>query len=205
MSLSQQGRGASHHAVSPSQRRIRHLTSIHVANFTPFPVRDEFTSALSKPSEQPQYADHGHLSDDLDVTLGRKRGRRRSATLLSATNLSASPDSQKGVAEHGSITVSPARKRTPSKASIPGVKIRSGTNGPPIAARPMRQRTISASSSNSHITLYDAPMAMSGSLNSMHGILRDTLQPALEKILSSRLVETFITVSVPAEDSPKGS
>ena len=194
-------------SVSPyrPQRRIRHLASIHVANFTPFPVRDEFTSALSKPSEQPQYAGHGHLSDDLDVTLGRKRGRRRSATLLSAHNLSSSPDSQMGVAEHAQPTAPPARKRRPSKASFIGAKTRSVTNGPPSTARPMRQRTISASSSISHAASLDASIVLNGSFNTLHGILRDTSQPALEKILSSRLVETFITVSIPPEELGRGT
>lgn len=93
-----------------------------------------------------------------------------------------------------------------SRASIPGSKTRSSGGGPPPTRPSQRHRTISASSTNSQSTILDLPIDTSvSSVSSSHGVLRDTSQPALEKILSSRLVETFITISVPPDACPKSS
>lgn len=186
-------------SLSCIQRRVRHITSIQVRNLTPFPVRDEFASALTQPSEQSQFTTHGHFSDDLDVTIGRKRGRRRSST--STINHSVVNGAE---AELGSNSVGgTVRKRTLSRTSVassvgstPNAKGRA--IGPPVVRPGIRPRTISTASSNSHGT-------MSG-LESLHtsislsGFLKDTSQDALEHIVHSRLVETFLTVSIHTSD-----
>jgi hypothetical protein len=53
---------------------------VQVRNLTPFPVRDAFASALTQPSARSQFNAHGNLSDDLDITVGRRLGRRISTT-----------------------------------------------------------------------------------------------------------------------------
>jgi UV radiation resistance-associated gene protein len=70
--------------------------SIQVRNLTPFPVRDAFASALLQPSEQSQFTAHGHLSDDLDLTIGRKRSRRISANSFNTIRRRKSEDGTVG-------------------------------------------------------------------------------------------------------------
>ncbi len=189
--------------ISSAQRRVRHITSIQVRNLTPFPARDEFASALSQPSERPQFGVHGHLSDDLDVTLGRKRGRRRSSTSLSNVITQGYLDLDTGVGDSVHSVESTPRKRTISRASTstvmgtglsPGSKGRPTSKGPFIARPGYRQRTISASSSNSLLPS-SAPSAERLCPSSFRGFLRDTSQAGLEGIIGSRLVETFITMT----------
>ncbi|PSS37189.1 hypothetical protein PHLCEN_2v960 [Hermanssonia centrifuga] len=193
--------------ISSAQRRVRHITSIQVRNLTPFPARDEFASALSQPSERPQFGAHGHLSDDLDVTLGRKRGRRRSSTSLSNVITQGYLDLDTGVGDSAHSMESTPRKRTISRASTstvmgtglsPGSKGRPTSKGPFTARPGHRQRTISASSSNSLLTS-SATSAERLLPSSFRGFLRDTSQAGLEGIIGSRLVETFITMTTYTE------
>jgi UV radiation resistance-associated gene protein len=172
-----------------------------VRNLTPFPFRDEFAAALVQPSEQPQFTAHGHLSDDLDLTVSRKRGRKRSCT--SVSSLSWHPSSEhdaQGVPE------SSGRKRALSRASTYSVGVTSTPKTKPssssVPARPLlRQRTVSAASSSSFAasSLYDSTIPASISLS---GFLQDTSQDALEHIVHSRLVETFLTLTAAPSETP---
>ncbi|KAI0090044.1 UV radiation resistance protein and autophagy-related subunit 14-domain-containing protein [Irpex rosettiformis] len=180
------------------QRRIRHITSLQVRNFTPFPVRDEFASALIQPSEQPQFTAHGHLSDDLDLSVNRRRGRGRSSTSVSTISWQQAPGYEPQDASQSS-----GRKRTISRASAASTtavgatsipKGRSSGHSVPAATRPpLRQRTLSTASSISVGTSRSHDIAVHPTL-SLSGFLQDTSQEALEHILQSRLAETFLTL-----------
>ncbi|KAL0576378.1 hypothetical protein V5O48_005599 [Marasmius crinis-equi] len=163
------------------ERRIRHVTSIQVCNLTPFPLRDAFASALSKPTEPSQFATHGHLPDDLDATLSRKRGRRISSTSIVTLR---SLHSEEGASARD--TSPTTRKRTTSTTSA--TRQMSGRN--------QRARTVSISSAHNHST---------PSLNDSYGheppkvvpsTLSDNSQLGLERVLRGRLVETFLAIHV---------
>ncbi|KAG5715908.1 UV radiation resistance-associated gene protein [Termitomyces sp. T112] len=189
------------HETALTDRRIRHITAIQVHNLTPFPARDSLASALSQPAEQSQFTSHGHLSDDLDVTMQRKRSRRTS------TNSHRSVPSEDGSRNEGSIVGSTSTERG-SKTSGSRIHCLEGTDhrqyptsGSTPTTRPHRARTTSmASSIRSHI---------SGPSNSLYGGSTSTLTPPinsmssdnsqaeLENVIQSRLVETFITITIP--------
>ncbi|KAJ3006293.1 hypothetical protein NUW54_g3991 [Trametes sanguinea] len=189
-------------------RRVRHITSIQIRNLTPFPARDALASALTKPAEQPQFTPYGHLSDDLDVTVGRKRGRRFSAA--SSTFSGPKGDDESG---HGSVDRSgepTLRRRASSRASIPlsssagsstsKLGRRPSTAGASPATRPAhRPRTLSHASSPSQNA--GSSSHLSGDIGTstssiFPGLFQNTSQKHLEKILQSRLVETFVTISL---------
>ncbi|KAI0271615.1 hypothetical protein BC834DRAFT_452704 [Gloeopeniophorella convolvens] len=173
---------------------LRHVSRIQIRNFTPFPARDAFASALTQPSEQSQFTEFGRFSDDLDVTLTRKRARKISSTSI-ATLKSQGADGQAsddswavGSASSGDLR---GRKRTMSRASARelGQAASSGSHPPPSGTgayfRPNRPRTLSISSS------------VSGKgTAAMDGLWQTHTQKMLEKVLQSRLVETFITVTI---------
>ncbi|GBE78528.1 hypothetical protein SCP_0114170 [Sparassis crispa] len=196
-------------SLSLTPRRIRHVSSIQVRNLTPFPVRDAFASALKQPSEQPQFTSHGHLTDDLDVTIGRKHGRRFS-TASSTTLSSVRIEAEVGQHETDHTTEFGVRKRTTSRASMssglsspssPSLGRRYSVTAAVPTVRPFhRPRTISVASSAARAS-FTSP-AISGEPGtsksaSFSGLLRDTSQTGLEKVLQSRLVETFITIRLP--------
>ncbi|KAI8983346.1 UV radiation resistance protein and autophagy-related subunit 14-domain-containing protein [Trametes punicea] len=202
--------GLNDHAAPalPLPRRVRHITSIQIRNLTPFPARDALASALTKPSEQPQFTPYGHLSDDLDVTVGRKRGRRFSAASSTFSGLRGEDESAHGGTDHpGERTL---RRRTSSRASIP-LSTSAGSSSPKLARRPStaggspparsthRSRTLSHASSRSQHA--GSSSHLSGDMGTSAStifpdLFRDTSQKNLEKILYSRLVETFITITL---------
>ncbi|KIJ68818.1 hypothetical protein HYDPIDRAFT_107065 [Hydnomerulius pinastri MD-312] len=106
------------HAEGYFQRRLRHITSVQIRNLTPFPVRDAFASALSQPAAHSQFTPLGNLSDDLDVTLLRKRSRRISTTSVNTLknipvdDITSASDDVKGSAEGR------GRRRTQSRLSF---------------------------------------------------------------------------------------
>ncbi|KAJ7785736.1 hypothetical protein B0H16DRAFT_1753588 [Mycena metata] len=177
-----------------SQRRARHITSIQVRNLTAFPVRDAFASALSQPAEQPQFNAPGYFSDDLDVTLARKRSRRISANSIATYK---SFKSDEGA---GDDSESPRGRRTMgSRLSFHG----GGSVGPASKAptiRAHRPRTSSMTSSLNSSVQSSAALANSVVPAPFSANLPDHSQTGLEKVIKARLFETFIAVSV--EPSP---
>ncbi|KIM84680.1 hypothetical protein PILCRDRAFT_818278 [Piloderma croceum F 1598] len=200
-----------------SRRRIRHITSIQVRNLTPFPVRDAFASALLQPSEQSQFTSHGHLSDDLDVTVGRKRSRRISANSFNTIKSRKSEEGTMGDEVQSYGMGSPehrGRLRRGSKVSYSGggsSGLSTGTGssgrgfpsaGTTPTVRPNRPRTSSMASSNSsHFRVQTpsvtAPSSLTGPVF-FSAMLPDNSQKGLEKVIKSRLVETFISITVPS-------
>ncbi|KAH9177034.1 hypothetical protein EDB89DRAFT_1937769 [Lactarius sanguifluus] len=124
---------------------LRHITRIQIRNFTPFPARDAFASALTQPRTRKTSLD-GHTSDESPPDL---RARKRTVSRVSTRESSASV----GPGNHPPL---------------------SGTG---TASKTNRPRTLSMSSS------------VSGKAWQSH------TQKTLEKVLRSRLVETFVTVT----------
>lgn len=183
-----------------TQRRIRHITAIQIRNLTPFPVRDAFASALTQPSEQPQFSSHGHLSDDLDVTLSRKRSRRISTASAAAHG---SLWSDEGAVEDGFQPGVVGEKERKSSASRVSFSSEAGSRGRPYSAsgstptvRPYRHRTSSAASHLSGPS-NSSSVPSGGLISPLTTILPDNSQPGLEKVINARLVETFLALYVP--------
>ena len=189
------------------QPLLRHITRVQIKDFTPFPARDALASALSQPSGQSQFTAIGSLSDDLDIAFARKRPRKLSSASV-ATVGSFSIDSTGGT-EHGggagdgAVQDSTGRRRTLSRTSgNQGSALGTSYSSeqirrpPPVAGsgptiRSHRPRTTSTTSRNSTHNSYGT------SLPSL-GLWPDHSQKALEKALQSRLVETFMTMTIPS-------
>ncbi|THU90759.1 hypothetical protein K435DRAFT_864021 [Dendrothele bispora CBS 962.96] len=169
------------------QYRIRHVTSIQVRNLTPFPVRDSLTAALSKPTEQRELVNHGHVSDDLDASLSLKRTRRTSTHSISTLRSLRSDDGET-LNERG-------RRRTDSKVNFqeekrPRASSSTARTAPTI--RPHRVRTTSLVSS-----LFAPHHSSQDSIDYRFSVSPDDhSQTTLEKIIQSRLVETFVGIIV---------
>lgn len=190
------------------QRRLRHLTSIQIRNLTPFPVRDAFASALSQPATYSQFTPLGNLSDDLDVTLLRRRPRRISTTSVN-TLKNVPMDDVAGEMRGGGEAR--GRRRTQSRVGFPAggsVGPTSGlgnalsrslvTNTSTPGARQTRNRTTSTISSHGlSASISSAASTNSISNNPISTLYFDHSQRTLEKVVRSRLVETFITITVP--------
>lgn len=192
-----------------NQRRIRHITAIQIRNLTPFPVRDAFTSALSQPVEQSQYAIPG-TTDDLGIISSRKRARKLSTTSTTA-RLNAKPDD--GLHDGGTInTFAEQRGRKASGAKVDfssggGTLGRTSNQGAlsfapsrsPLTARPQRPRTTSKTSSTSSRVAASASniLGSPSAVTTASALLPDHSQTGLEKVISSRLTETFITIAIP--------
>jgi UV radiation resistance-associated gene protein len=181
------------------QRRLRHIEYVQVRNLTPFPVRDAFASALTQPSARPQFNAHGNLSDDLDITIGRRQGRRVSTT-STHTSKSIKSDADDGPP----LTPSQSgRKRSSSKASSQ-VEPQSPLVGGSVRRISQRSRHVphpSSIGSSSNVRRREATAGSSTTTttaaSSVSRVFSDLSQTGLETVVNSRLVETFITVSVP--------
>lgn len=194
-------------------------------NLTPFPVRDAFASALLQPSEQPQFTAYGHLSDDLDLTVGRRRTRRISTHSLNTLRSTKLEDGTKGEDVQGSSTSSPehrGRMRAGSRISFSsagslGPSASAGTSSRTfsttgvastfrISNRPRTSSTTSSVGSNIHPPVPSA-MIHSSSTGpvSLSAMLPDNSQKGLEKVIKSRLVETFISITVAPSSLKTGS
>jgi hypothetical protein len=185
---------------------LRHITHIQVRNFTPFPARDAFASALTQPSEQSQFTPYGSLSDDLDVALARKRTRR----LSSASSVTAKSQGFEDQANEESHAVGPGllgdqrvRKRTVSRVSVREFPTGMSSGGyPPLSGTGTASGT--ASKTNYPRTL---PLTSSASGKGMVPTVtlwQSHTQSTLEKVLQSRLVETFIAIDVPSSLKQSG-
>ncbi|KAK0232827.1 UV radiation resistance protein and autophagy-related subunit 14-domain-containing protein [Armillaria fumosa] len=177
-----------------SQKRIRHITSIQVRNLTPFPVRDEFASALSQPSEQPQFSSHGHLTDDLDISLTSKRSRRVSLNSVATFRSKKSDDVVEGQGPGDSAAVSRGRTRAGSRASSAGVSSKFASGSAPI----IRRYRASSNASSLGVTLsgLDVSALASTSTAPYNTLLHNHTQTELEGVIRTRLVETFLSITV---------
>ncbi|KAF9454951.1 hypothetical protein P691DRAFT_799958 [Macrolepiota fuliginosa MF-IS2] len=184
------------------QRRIRHIDCVQICNFTPFPVRDTVTSALSQPVEPSQLNTLGHSSDDLDM-LARRRTRKISSTSTATKSSGRQEDDETSL-----LLETRGRKFSHSRRSLTSGSLGPNASppgmpripyGPPQAAR-RRGRTNSVASSmsgqakpSSHFS-QGVSVPVTGSSFSM--ILPDISQQGLEKVIDSRLIETFLAITV---------
>ncbi|CAA7260021.1 unnamed protein product [Cyclocybe aegerita] len=194
-------------------RRIRHVTGVQIRNLTPFPVRDAFTSALAQPAEPSHFSATG-ATDDLGAILSRKRTRRVS-TNSTATRRSLKWDDV--IVEQDKVASPETRGRASSGTKITFADVRNVSTSPSKphsfttsrsshSMRSQRARTNSmTSSSSSHLAGSTVPLGSSSTL-STHPFSPGNSQSALERIIGSRLVETFIVVSIPEKpDVDSGS
>ncbi|EIN13207.1 hypothetical protein PUNSTDRAFT_139842 [Punctularia strigosozonata HHB-11173 SS5] len=195
------------------QRRIRQVTSFQIRNLTPFPVRDAFASALSQPSESSQFTPSGHFSDDLDVTVSQARKRsRKSSTTSIGTLRSVSSIKEEAGSERGRRTVpntssspkvgfSPDARRVKQEKEGPQTRRFSGSGASTSSAqgtpRPGRKNSASSTTSHTRPSLASAPSTSAFSIPTSSAFRLDTSQRGLEKVIKSRLVETFIVIRVP--------
>lgn len=193
--------------VTP-QHLLRHISCIQIKNLTPFPARDDLTTALSQPAEQSQFTAFGNLSDDLDVALSWQRSRRISTNSVRTIgehsgipkerrgSSSSTPDyrGRKRTMSSGMLGES-ALARSPSLEKPHPQHHPTSSSGPTV--RPNRQRTTSmASFASNH---YPFPFGTSATSTALWP---ETSQVALEKVLQDRLVETFVTLTALPDDPP---
>lgn len=187
------------------QRRLRHVEYVQVRNLTPFPVRDAFASALTQPSARPQFNAHGNLSDDLDIIIGRRLSRRVSTT---STHTSKSIKSDADDGPQPSLTDSGGK--LPSSKGSSQAEPQSPFAGGSARRLSQRSRHVphsssAGSSSGRRRDVTTGSLATTTTAtSSVSRVFSDLSQTGLETVINSRLVETFITVSVPGvpiEDS----
>ncbi|KAH8101369.1 hypothetical protein BXZ70DRAFT_88447 [Cristinia sonorae] len=182
-------------------RRVRHLTAIQICNLSPSPVRDTLAHALAQPSEQPQFTSNGRLSDDLDITLGRKRTRKiSSASVATTRSIRWENERARGESSTKKSVSSPSHSPVISDSSSArrrNVTASSTSTRPYI--RPRAQSSASFTSS-----LYELSLD-NGQPNSafIPTLLRDTSQAGLERVFQSRLIETYVAVSIPNSQSSR--
>jgi hypothetical protein len=158
--------------------------------------------------EQSQYAVPG-TTDDLGIISSRKRARKLSTTSTTA-RLNAKPDD--GPHEGGINSFAEQRGRKASGARVDfssggGTLGRTSNQGAlsfapsrsPLTARPQRPRTISKTSSTSSRVAASASniLGSASAVTTASVLLPDHSQTGLEKVISSRLTETFITIAIP--------
>ncbi|KAG9100842.1 hypothetical protein FS749_012561 [Ceratobasidium sp. UAMH 11750] len=179
--------------LSGNQRRVRHIQGIYVKNLTPFPIRDHASSALQHALPAP-ILQH---SDDTDLALARRRSRRTSQnSIVTLRTARAEAHRDESPEKHSTLETPRARTRP---AGPPVSFPRAGPSGSP-PAHLRRQRSTSHASLGSqasgthsrdvpHSGLPTSPSATAGSF------FHYPSQRNLEKVMSSRLVETFVTLS----------
>ncbi|CAE6518222.1 unnamed protein product [Rhizoctonia solani] len=188
--------------LAGNQRRLRHIQGVYVKNLTPFPLRDHASSALQHTAPTPII----QLSDDTDLVLARRRGRRISQNSVVTLRTLRSDTHSEETAEKSGETPRSSRTRP---AGPPVSFSRAGpSNSPPAHLRRQRStshtslgsiRTGSHSRDASVTTPPTSPPASSSSF------LYDASQRSLEKVMSSRLVETFVTLSALEVDNQRTS
>ncbi|KJA29339.1 hypothetical protein HYPSUDRAFT_211221 [Hypholoma sublateritium FD-334 SS-4] len=187
-------------------RRTRHITEIQIRNLTPFPVRDAVTTALTQPTEHSQFSAPG-VVDDLGAIVSRKHTRKAS-TASSSTRFNLKWE--EGILEQSDRKPSSeSRERRTSTSST--VNLNASTSSsksiPPSSSsrsvrslRGHRPRTSSMTSSSS-IHLASSMFSTGESSTAIPPAPSDNSQASLEKIINSRMVETFITISLPLANS----
>ncbi|PPQ67414.1 hypothetical protein CVT25_005993 [Psilocybe cyanescens] len=154
-----------------------------IRNLTPFPLRDSFTSSLSHPLDLARTT-----TDDIASVLSRKRSRKSSTR-----------PTLNGIFEGDVVVQSRGRTSSTSTVTLPNAPTSASpasiVSSPPRSThsvRILRPRTNSTTSVNSSLPAY-----------ATRSFLPDNSQAALQNIIASRLVQTFITISIPANTPPQ--
>lgn len=162
-------------------------------------MRDAVTSALAQPVEPSQLNALGHLADDINI-LSRRRSRKLSAT---STNTKSSSRQEDEDNRYSFIESRDPRSRRVMTAGVsessPGVSDAPRTQyGSPQSAR-RRRRTNSVASSMSgqaKASILFNPGASVPVPGSFSVMIPDISQQGLEKAIASRLIETFLTITI---------
>ncbi|KAL5495644.1 hypothetical protein ACEPAI_1107 [Sanghuangporus weigelae] len=188
--------------LSLPQPCLRHITSIQIRNLSPFPARDSLASALTQRSSiLPSGPGNGSVSasDDADVLLGQRRKRRISSASTHTFRSVHSEHDYDGVASYEPDKHT--RKRTSSRASLHASSKQSLS---PSTIRQIhtssveiRQIGTGASLPEDSVPSWQMPSQSSSSWTS------DTLnsQKQLEDVIWSRLVDTFLTIHPPPDNT----
>jgi hypothetical protein len=181
---------------------VRHITSVQICNFTPSPVRDAVASVLAQSPPRPSGGE-AHFADDTDVNRNVKRSRRISASSVSTLRNVA----LNGIEDQDAAEASSSRPRTLSTASSvgrerPSLVARRGTS----VLKGRKSDSLASAHSLGGGTYDEVGPSEAPSLLSISGFGYDYSQKALENVLRSRLVETFMTVHAISADckAPSG-
>ncbi|KDN50331.1 hypothetical protein RSAG8_01667, partial [Rhizoctonia solani AG-8 WAC10335] len=139
--------------LAGSQRRLRHIQGVYVRNLTPFPLRDHASSALQHTTPTAII----QLSDDTDLVLARRRGRRISQnSIVTLRTIRSDSHTEESTEKPGE----PPRSARTRPTGPPVSFSRAGpSNSPPAHLR--RQR------STSHTSLCDFVNLGSGQSTSL--------------------------------------
>ncbi|KAF8525195.1 hypothetical protein BU17DRAFT_84116 [Hysterangium stoloniferum] len=177
--------------LPPPQRRIRHITSLQVRNLTPFPARDALAQSLIQPvpssSLLPQQS-----SDDIDLTISQRMRRISSGSIATVLN----PEAE----EEGSPNpILRKQGRSFSRGSFQGGRSAVSSSLPPTT----RPKVRTPSKTSPIVRQGPAPNQAEDSVTlgeqdsiPYSGLFVTHSQMALEKIVTSRLVETFVTLTL---------
>jgi hypothetical protein len=168
------------------QRRIRHINGIYIRNLTPFPQRDRVTSALQKPVATMR--SDGQASDDIDLLLSRRRSRRIST---------ASAGTRESIKSDEAIDGDSTLPRNKSVRTRPRQSSHASGSSPLSSPSTRRARSSSQVSTKSPILSSSFYTGVSiAEPTSRPGFLyRNASQRDLERVVSSRLIETVVMLS----------
>lgn len=161
------------------QRRIRHIRSIQIRNLTPFPIRDTIAQNLTQSGSSTTQVPLQHV-DDIELTMARRR-RRVSAGSVTTVFTEDEPSSSPGTKK---------QMRSGSKGGIQSVKTSSGPLSSSMRSRPRNNSRLSSSSLAAKDSEPTPPIPPLSTLFVTHS------QRTLEEIVSSRLVKTFIALTM---------
>ncbi|KAG8994878.1 hypothetical protein FRB94_009627 [Tulasnella sp. JGI-2019a] len=193
--------------------RIRHIKGVSVRNLTPFPKRDTVASTLS--SHQTTVAaqrgiEGAYIADDADLVMAKRRTRKVSSTSV-ATLRGIHQTPEAGLTDPGDDnSPNTTRIRRTSKARPP-LSYPSNNLGPSVAGVHRPRSGSQASTRSSALIPPPSPISPTDSLFPSHaqghyqaGSSKSS-QRSLENVVSTRLVETLVTLSLtttPAAAAP---
>ncbi|PFH54705.1 hypothetical protein AMATHDRAFT_248 [Amanita thiersii Skay4041] len=177
-----------------TQRRIRHITSFQVHNLTPFPLRDTVASAIAQPAQEHQFNPYGQLSDDLDLTVLKKRSHKISTNSANTRWSIKSDANDKNERDLISEHVKDGKPGSLGAAIVENSVVKPYST----SSLPLRQRRPCAPSAVSFGEYNLSPLGTTSTqpLVPSFTMLPETSQEALENVIKSRLVETCLLVTV---------
>ncbi|KAF9015411.1 hypothetical protein BDQ17DRAFT_1341023 [Cyathus striatus] len=176
-------------------RRIRHITSIQIRNLTPFPVRDSFTSALSKPIEISQLNSGGQIPY-VDVASPKKRLRKLSSDSAPQANRRDRIHDDELTLHLSGRRVRPRSHSSQSRMVIAD-RPSSSSDDLDSSYNSFTSKYMARPRTTSMISLVPSRLSeLSKEMSSLSALLLDTSQGSLESVISSRLVETFLSIDI---------
>ncbi|KIL70586.1 hypothetical protein M378DRAFT_6548 [Amanita muscaria Koide BX008] len=166
-----------------TQPRIRNITSFQIRNLSPFPLRDSLALAITKPAEQSQFTPYGHHSDDLDLTISKRRPRKISSNSVGTRRSTRSDGSDQLSNSPVLGAIASGREKRPSiqkSEFVEDPSIRRHSTSPSKFRQPRSRKT---------------SMSIMGTRTSAI-MFPDTSQEGLESVMDARLVESRLVVTI---------